>query len=403
MELALQFGWGMMQHTRSLLKQWGPATVILSPRDLNDDQLRRFSQDVRKLQGRTLLDPQFYLPHSDHHRLIAHEYWPDDYDSVVFWSGAQLEGLLKRLEDLNKALGCEDFILPGLHASAVDDDWLTQQAAILDEAERVGIDPDTSYATVALGDTALVSDAQVEELLEGSRNWQPNGIYLICEHPQGDYLVDNPTWLANQLDLIAGWALRGKRVVLGYSNHQNLLAGAAGAAAIASGTWMNVRSFPPDKFRTQYEEEIRRRTTWYYAPSCLSEFKLPYLDMAARQGLLSELSPPDGFPRQFTSVLFSGAQPSATGFSERDAFRHYLYCLRVQSSQISAGTFSETVAGVRKRLDTAEDVLGRLHAVGIYGQNRDFGDSLDACRAALGVLEGTRGPLLTREWGSLPS
>jgi len=347
------------------------------------------------------VDPQFYLPHSHHHRLVAHEYWPDDYDSVVFWSGSELEALLTRLHDLNRDLDTKATLLPGLHGSSVSSDWLIQQQAILEGAERVGIPPEDSFATVALSDTALLSDANVEDLLEGSRDWSPHGVYLICEHPQGDYLVDNPTWLANQLDLIAGWRLRGKQVVVGYSNHQNLLAAAAGATAIASGTWMNVRSFPPDKFRVQYEEEIRRRTTWYYAPAALSEFKIPYLDIAARQSLLADLKPDHPFPQSHTAPLFSGAQPSATGFSERDAFRHYLQCLRIQSEAATDLSFDRTLDGLQSTLDNAERVLDGLHAVGVSGQGRDFGDCIGPCRAAIGVLKTTRGPVLRREWRNL--
>jgi hypothetical protein len=39
MELFLQFGFGMMEHCRVLVDEWGGGTVILSPRDLNETQL----------------------------------------------------------------------------------------------------------------------------------------------------------------------------------------------------------------------------------------------------------------------------------------------------------------------------------------------------------------------------
>lgn len=403
MELALQFGWGMMDHTKALLKEWGGGAVILSPRDLSDAQLSRFADEVTKNGGEVLLDPQFYLPHSDHGRLVAHDYWPTDYDSVLFWTGSQLVGLLSRLQVTNSRIGSSRFILPGLYATAVSDEWLAQQSAILEEAERVGVENATAYATVALSDAALSSNSQVEALLEGSRSWPAGGVYLICEHPRGDYLVQDPTWLANQIDLIAGWRLRGKAVLLGYSSHLNLLAASAGVNAIASGTWMNVRSFPPDKFRASYDDEIKRRTTWYYAPRALSEYKVPYLDIAARQGLLSDLEPVGAYANPHARPLFVAAQPSAAGFSEKDAFRHYLHCLRVQAESAAKPSFDATCAALRESWDQAEAVLSRLHAVGVTAQMRDFSESLDACRAALGVLEVTRGPILRREWHRLGS
>src|SRR5215217_5776435 len=79
MELYLQFGYGMMQHCRHLIADWGGGTVVLSPRDMSDRQLRTLSSEITDLPGgRVLLDPQFYLPHADHERLRSHDYWPTD-------------------------------------------------------------------------------------------------------------------------------------------------------------------------------------------------------------------------------------------------------------------------------------------------------------------------------------
>jgi hypothetical protein len=100
MELYLQFGYGMMEHCRVLVERWGGGTVILSPRDLEDDQLSRMSTAIRALPGGSvLLDPQFYLPHADHERLCGHEYWPDDYETGVFWQGPGLTRISQSRRD----------------------------------------------------------------------------------------------------------------------------------------------------------------------------------------------------------------------------------------------------------------------------------------------------------------
>src|SRR5688500_1883338 len=102
MDLHLQFGWGMMDLCRSLLRQWGGGTVVLSPRDLEPEQLPRFATSLSKLPGAAvLLDPQFYLPHSDHERLCRHAYWPQRYQTNVFFQGADVRALLKTLVALN--------------------------------------------------------------------------------------------------------------------------------------------------------------------------------------------------------------------------------------------------------------------------------------------------------------
>ena len=43
MDLHLQFGYGMMDHCRHLVKSWSGGTVILSPRDLERKQLVKLS------------------------------------------------------------------------------------------------------------------------------------------------------------------------------------------------------------------------------------------------------------------------------------------------------------------------------------------------------------------------
>src|SRR3954466_16274885 len=124
LELALQFGHGMMDHSRTLLRSWGDGNVILGPRALEPDQLPRFAEQARTAGGAVLLDPQFYLPHADHARLTSHDYWPDQYATTNFWAGPELQALLQRIEVLNASLGCFATILPGVYAPHVDEEWL---------------------------------------------------------------------------------------------------------------------------------------------------------------------------------------------------------------------------------------------------------------------------------------
>lgn len=404
MELYLQFGWGMMDHCRSLISEWGGGTAILSPRDLSDAQLVKLSKELKERNGYVLLDPQFYLPYEEHVRLQQHDYWPKNYSSGGFWSGSagsELTTLLNKLNDLNKRLGASRFVLPGLYASEVNDDWLARQSAIIDEANRLGLRPDSLIATIALSGDATKSDQQVQDILEAANNWEAEHLYLVCEHPNTDYLVADPNWLANVLDLIAGLRLSGRSVILGYCNHQMLIAASAGANAIASGTWMNVRSFPPSKFSARYEEEIRQRTTWFYCPQALSEYKIGFLDIAKKQGVLDEMRPPSKYGSTYSDGLFATPQPSAFPFSEQTSFRHYLHCLRAQVQEARKNDFDETVRLHEEQLDQAEILLNNLHNVGVRGQQRDFKDAIDVNRAALGVLGTGYGPRLRREWANL--
>ncbi len=400
-KLYLQFGYGMMEHCRQLVTEWGGGTVILSPRDLTREQLSRVSAAVRdSAGGRILLDPQFYLPRADHERLCSHDYWPESYSTGTFWQGPALTELLSKLAQLNRSICATAFILPGVLAATINSDWLEIHRSILEEANALdsGL---PLYLTVALSGDATRNEQQIADLLERSEQWNAAGYYIVCEHPGGNYLVDDPIWLANVVDLAAGLRLRGARVVLGYCNHQMLIAACAKADAICSGTWMNVRSFPPDKFRTSYEDEIKQRATWYYCPQALSEYRIPFLDIAYRLRILGRLAPPARLNSQYAADLFSGSQPSIVGFTEQAAFRHYLHCLRTQCAEASLPTYDETVEGYEEVLGEAETLLSRLTAAGIRGQFRDFSQIIDVNRAALSVLGATRGPMLRRRWSTM--
>ena len=398
MELYLQFGYGMMEHSRHLIDRWGGGTVVLSPRDLKDEQLTRLASTIGKLDGgKVLLDPQFYLPHSDHERLCSHDYWPADYQTGAFWQGPALNKLLTDLRELNLSLGCGSFVLPGILAAQIDDDWIEIQRSVLEEAKAIAEDQPL-VLTIALSSEAVANQDQVADLLEAAQSWEVAGYYLVCEHPNGDYLVADPNWLANVLDIIAGLRLAGANVIVGYCNHQMLAAAAAGATAVCSGTWMNVRSFPPDKFRSSYDEEIKQRATWCYCPQALSEYKIPFLDIAHRQSLLASMTPSEQMDGGYASQLFTGPQPSTIGLSEQAAFRHYLYALRQQVLQSAQGTFDDTVTMHENLLTDAEALLGRLAAGGVRAQQRDFSQIVDVNRAALAVLSTTRGPMLRRRW-----
>lgn len=401
MDLFLQFGHGMMNHCRDLVRSWNGGTVILSPRDLNREQLVKHSAQIRALQGgKVLLDPQFYLPRSDHHRLTAHDYWPASYNTNGFFGGPGMQSMMSDVLQLNRDLGTAAFVLPGLMATAIDDDWL----ATLRETARHAATMDSGmplYATVALNSDSVRNMAGIQEVLTEFETLDVAGAYLLFEHPNGDYIVQDPLWLANVLELAAGLRLLKKTVVVGYSNHELLCLGAASVNAIASGTWLNVRAFSPDRFRAADEEDIKRKAVWYYAPSSLSEYKVPFLDIAQRSGVLASMAPPGAYGSTYAAPLFSGVQPSSVGFGEPEAFRHYLQCMLHQTRGIRGPTFDVTMTSLRHLLDTSERQARQLQASGVLSQGRSFSDAFDPVRSALLSLEATRGATLRRAWMSL--
>lgn len=401
MRLCLQMGYGMMEHTRVLLDEWGSGEAILSPRDLEQQQMARMAEDIRKRGGNPLLDPQCYIRDADHHRLTDHAYWQEFGSNTTFdlVDGEAGKSLLTELQSLVEQFEINTVILPSVLATTANSDWFYFQSSIISESREV-FDDRALYSTIALSNEVMKDEDQIEAIVERSSGWDVAGHYVVPETPTS-YLVDDPGWLANLLLLCAGLKLQQKSVLVGYSNHQMLCLAAASVDAIASGTWLNVRSFPPSKFYNPPEDSISRRTVWYYCPQALSEYKIPFLDIAKRSGILNELSPPANMPDAYAKPLFSGADPATVNWGETESFRHYLASLRRQVINARKSTYQETVDHQYQVLDAAEKRVEKLRKNGVFGQHREFSEFFDVNRSALVLLDSARGALLSRYWGKL--
>jgi hypothetical protein len=399
MELYLQFGHGMMEHSRHLVDAWGGGSAILSPRDLRPDQLQRMADDLQRRGGKVLLDPQFYLPHADHRRLVTHAYWPKTYEHTHSVSRGEWSELLAALCNLNAQRWTQSVILPGVLLEGADkvDAWTAQVSDMLEELPGT-CDSRELLATIALGETAARDADLIHAVVDQLRGWPVDGAYVVCQPPRGEYLVTDPVWIANVLDLVAGVRLSKGVAILGYSSHQMLTAACAGATAIASGTWRNVRSFPPEKFR-QDDDELRRRGLWYYCPQALSEYTVPYLDIAARRGILTTLRPEPPAMDTYVTPLFAAPTPSTAPFSDTEAFRHYLDSLARQARAAQLATFDATLAAGQSTIEQASRLAADLASAGIRGGPREFTlDVAQATSSALSILDAERGPVLRRRW-----
>jgi hypothetical protein len=286
-------------------------------------------------------------------------------------------------------------------ADNVDEDWLAYQAGVIEGAAEMH-GAGSCIATICLSSDCMKDDRAIELVVEKSRHWPASGYYVIAESPSA-YLVEEPDWLANLLILSSGLALQMKPVIVGYTNHQQLCLACAGIGTIASGTWLNVRSFPIDKFYISEEDEVSRRAKggWYYCPVALSEYKMPFLDIANKKGVLAHMLSNSEACQRYAGPLFSGAVPSSVNWGERNAFRHYLTCLNHQVSQAQAGSFKATIKRHEKLLDEADDLLRTLRGNGIRGQDRDFYQLSDTNRTAIQLLSEARRGRLRRNWKML--
>jgi hypothetical protein len=151
-----------------------------------------------------------------------------------------------------------------------------------------------------------------------------------------------------------------------------------------------------------YSVKQSRRTNWYYCPQALSEYKIEFLDIAAKQdGILFSMSPPDDMKNDYSDVLFCGALPSETNYNETSSFKHYLHCLKKQCENATCTNYSQTRDLFIITLKTAASIIMGLRKANIRGQNRDFSDVIDAIEAAVSLFDNDCGFVMDHEWDSL--
>ncbi len=399
MDLYLQFGHGMMTLSQDLIQSWGGGTVILSPRDLELEQMVRLKSVLSQHNGSVVIDPQFYIPRSDHERLTAHAFWPDEYQTS-FFSRPQIERMLRSLySDYITPLNADFFILPSLRSSSIDDDWYNYNSEVVDIAQSLSTGK-ALYVTLCLSSEVLVSEDAIHQLIEYISTWDVAGFYLVPEPPSNSYLVDDPNWLLNLADLSAAIKLLNRKVVVGYSNHQMLLLAVCNVDALASGTWLNVRSFSEARFRSA-QDAISRRSKWYYCPQAMSEYQIPILDLARRLGLLDDIKTEPNFGSAYADILFSGALPSSTNYLERDSFKHYLQCFRHQALTSVSDSYHATRDNLRLQLEAARDLTGLIQANGINGRDRDFANVVDSTISALLAFDTLLGLRIEHGWAQM--
>lgn len=393
MDLYLQFGHGMMGYCKELITKWGEGTVILSPRDLTEDQTIKFSKELSSINGNTLFDPQYYNPRADHEKLTQWPHWFNDFDTALLSDTKYIEDRLNAIKNINDYCNTSAYIIPSQICEVVDRFWIESQNLFIDKASQIFFDKER-YSTLALSFDVLTDEKSIEKIIDISEEWDVDGYYIV---PEGQYLEDDSCWLINLAQLVAGLKLKNKKVIIGYSNHQMLSLACANADAIASGSFLNVRSFNADKFDKPDPNAISRRSTWYYCPQAMSEYGLRALDRAFDNKVIDKLKP-YGKTNEYVDILFSGARPTSIKFGDRLAFKHYLNTLKQQCLLAKKDTFENTIEHHQKLSDYAYDFIRRLEVDGARERNRSFKDLVDLYQDVLFKLNKERGGLLKRQW-----
>ena len=389
MKLKLQFGYGMKSMSEQLAAVLPGTSVVLSPRDIDQKRALPFAAKLKKKGCSVLLDPQVYALSGGQELKVNPEYdfWQQRPIDEIDWAE-----IVNRIHEVNARLESEVTILPAPYTKKIDYKYLRAQDAV---AAVAGGSGRPVFMTLCIAPRVMSSDKDLAYLLAKADEWEVDGYYIIPERPDGDYLTDDPLWMANLLRLCAGLKLKGKQVIVGYASHQLLSLSCAGVDAIASGTWMNVRSFTMDKFLAHSKKDYAKRKAWYYCPQSLSEFSVQYLDIAHARQKLSVMRPLIKTCIPYAGMLFGEQKPSISPFGEPESFKNYLVALATQCEDVSQGkTFSERYNKVIGLYKSAAELLSFLHKYEIRGQSRDFEDFVDVSISALDMFKEEHGFLL---------
>lgn len=388
-------GHGMQAMALELVRVWGKGNIIISPVNIQQSKVEDFAKKINSFGGNVLFDPQMFYPKEGHIKLQAYDYWLQEGVSITSEEGNKT--INRELLRINKQIGSSQIILPGIEMSEEQLNyglqWMTESAIYFSNKTDTPL-----LATLCLYPETIRNSSIIEVLVEHLKSIPVDGFYIIPHPSNNEYIVSDPLWVIGLMKLITCIRLCKKNVVIGYSNHQGLIYSLANVNGIASGTYMNTRSFVPAKFKSPKDDDIKHKSTWYYLPSAFSEYKATLLDVAKQRGFLDNFIPQGEFLNNYSSMLFKGALPSSTNYKETNSFKHYLYCLKLQCDMLTKSSYQETYDTYEFMLNNAENEIKDLKRRGISGQNRDFAPAIEANRVAMCANDEDYGLKLRFEW-----
>src|SRR5699024_2037772 len=125
-------------------------------------------------------------------------------------------------------------------------------------------DDKIKYLTIPLGPDIVKNKEPFEHLIGTLTQYEVEGYYFVFKSPN-DFLIDDEDYLYSILDAFISLNLSNKKVIVGYANQQDLIFASCGVTGIATGNFRNVRTFDPNIFFDEDNDDgVRRRGTWYY-------------------------------------------------------------------------------------------------------------------------------------------
>ncbi len=382
----LQQGYGMMKINNEFANKFPDIGFILSPRALSCSSdvstLENHSSMLKKRKVKVLFDPQFYIPATNLEKLLKFPYFGDiPFETIAFNNSVAKDFCTNVIEYQINKMHVDEVILPGRYINSIGKDWYDMQEAFIDSSREYS--PNYKmFLTLALGQDIVKNKDVFDELISNCISYPVNGFYIVLKSPK--YLVDDEEYLYSLLDALISLKVAGKEIIMGYSNQQSIIYGAAGVDVIASGNFRNVRSFDPDIFVESEEDNIQRRGTWYYDANSLSEFKQQQLSLAYRRGLKNYFGP----TCEFCGEMINSPNPANIIWAEPAPFKHFFVELRRQWLDIIQQEPKNRINHIIDLLNKVKNNNEELSSKGFSLGSRAFNsDIIDATVGALNAIK----------------
>ncbi|MGD8778782.1 MAG: hypothetical protein PVH88_07450 [Ignavibacteria bacterium] len=290
MKTYAQHGYGDGQKTSLGLENDYIDGVIFSPRDISISKLEEKLNDYKKYERKDFLfDSQFYVSLLKNHPKLNLSKLAEYFDSyfqfktkIQLESDNQVNETIKRVIDFQENLPTTGIIAPNILISRSFD---SIEGAIsrnfIRNAKNNYNGSKPLYCTLCISAESLMNLNELQEFL--------SIITLLDNPPDGFYILVSlsQSTLSNEFfnsDLIANWmllnyslTLNGFEVINGYSDILSPTLVIAGADAVSTGWWSNLRRFSIEKFTPIQQEGGSLPIIRYYSKALFKRIRFDEL------------------------------------------------------------------------------------------------------------------------------
>jgi len=264
MKILAQHGFGPKDKLSRGLSEELISGVILSPRYSNREKMQKQIEELTRLNGQVLMDPELYAiqfiahPSSNLGNLEKWEYFKAPRRSTLI-SGMAIPDLIRESLKTQSELGLKEWIAPNVYIQAADSieaaislNFISQTKEV---ASQVGEMP--VFATLAIDGMAVMERTDFQDIFDAltAIETPPDGYYIVmgCQgNTNSSSMIRSDVYDSR---VIAGWmymnhvlSINSSRVINGYCHLLSPLLGICGAEAAASGWFSGLRQFSINRY-----------------------------------------------------------------------------------------------------------------------------------------------------------